>query len=178
MTRHWTENPMGYWILNNDASWCERTKSGGIGWILRRWDGIPVTVGFRPIFRQWKVSWLEALTVTEGLKSIPQNSPKLIIELDSIQVVHLLEGNEEYVTKLALFVEEAKSFIEVLQVHNIQHIPERFNKMAHQLTHLACSTNSSHSWFYDFSCWLLDLNNMNIGVVNNFSGVSVPQMTT
>lgn len=82
-------------IFKIDFCWCERKKYGGIGWILRRSDGTPVIAGFKVIRRQWRVPWLEALALVDGLKSIPQIYSKLITELDSVQVVNQLEGKEE-----------------------------------------------------------------------------------
>ncbi|MDV3143355.1 MAG: ribonuclease H family protein [Sweet potato little leaf phytoplasma] len=128
-TRQWSAGSLECWVLNCDASWCDKKKSGGVGWILRRGDGVPMTAGFRYIPNCWNVSWMEACAVVEGLKSVPLASPKLIIELDSIQVVHLLEGKEKDLTKISIFVEEAKKFCSVLKVKDIRHIPRGSNKM-------------------------------------------------
>ncbi|MDV3194034.1 MAG: ribonuclease H family protein, partial [Sweet potato little leaf phytoplasma] len=148
--RQWAVSSADDWVLRCDASWCERKKMGGIGWILRKGDGTPVTAGFRNIPHQWKVSWLEALAVIEGLKSISLAPPKLIIELDSIQVVHLLEGKEEDQTELNFFAEEAQRLSSGLEVQEFRHIPRRQNKIAHFLAQKAVSTGFAISWVNDF----------------------------
>lgn len=33
------------WKINCDSTWNEGIKRGGIGWIIRRWDGSPVAAG-------------------------------------------------------------------------------------------------------------------------------------
>lgn len=167
---------MGCWKLNSDASWCDRSGCGGLGWILRRWDGSPVVAGFRFIRRRWKVAWLEALAIVEGLKSTPLTAPKLAIELDSVQVVRLLTGKEEEETELSMFIEEAKTLMVDFQIQAISHVSRRRNNLAHYLAQKARTLKQSDFWSDSFPLWFLEKLYEDLGASYGIDGDVCPTM--
>lgn len=89
---------------------------GGVGWVLRHWNGTPLMVGFRAINQQWEVKWLEVVAICEGLCKIPNDSPKVIVESDAYQVVRLLSSNEQDLTELSLLINEAHALMRMKNI--------------------------------------------------------------
>lgn len=170
----WRFPPAGHWKMNSDASWNASTNTGGIGWIIRSWNGTPISAGYRVVHNQWPIAWLEALAATEGLKTIPQNSPPLLIELDSILVVNMLKGKEENLTELSLFIDEAKRVMSRINFQDIIQVERRFNHIAHLLARKAWETDNSEYWTDNFPSCFVNLNNLELGLMPISYGGSCP----
>lgn len=99
------------WKLNCDATWNEKKKQDGIDWVVRHWDGSLITAGFQFINHPWKINWLEALVVCEVLKSVPTIATNVRVELDALQIVHLLNNQERDDTEISNFIWEAQDLI-------------------------------------------------------------------
>lgn len=70
--------PVGLWKLNCDATWNDDKQRGGVGWILRDWTGLPLMAGYRCINRRWRIPWLEAFAISEGLRACPSTSSSMV----------------------------------------------------------------------------------------------------
>lgn len=95
------------------------SNSNGCLWKLNCWVDL-ASVGWssgsggisnRQINRPWAVSWLETIALIDGLKTIPGSPPRLVVELDSLKIVHLLKGNDHDITELGGFIEQAHKLI-------------------------------------------------------------------
>lgn len=114
----------------------------GFGWIMRLSDGSLVVAGHICIKRPWRIVWLEALAVTEGLKLLSDQSPGVQVELDCLWVVKLLNDKEEDATELWNFILEAKALIPSTNIESIIHVARRNNAMAHILARKASESSS------------------------------------
>lgn len=159
----WIPPLIGSCKLNCDATWNPRMQRGGIGWILRDWNGCPLRAGYKSVIHRWKISWLEAFSICEALHEIPLDSPHFQIETDALQVVRLLSNVSEDATELEGFINEAQALMEPLQVVSINHTSRLHNGMAHFLAHKACELNESGVWAAEFPFWLLDFNYLDSG---------------
>lgn len=155
----WTATLEGLWKINCNASWSEKHHRGGIGWILRGWNSFPLSVGYRTVIHRWKIPWLEALAIAEGLKTLPAIPPCPVrVECDSIQVVRLINGQEEDFTELGVFIKEIQNIASQRSIDSVVHVPRIHNYVAHYLAYLACRDNEPNSWSGMFPDWLLTLN--------------------
>lgn len=170
----WLRPPNGMWKINCDAAWSEDHQRGGIGWIFRQWNGNLIYAGCRTISRPWKIPWLEAMAVCEGIRLLPTDSPPVQIESDALKVINLLIGKDEDETELKLSTEEVKSLRSGRNIEGFYHVKKKHNQMAHKLAHKACMSGSSDSWTHSFPSWLLDLNATDVGGVNTIGGGSYP----
>lgn len=164
---NWIPPATGKWKLSCDAAWSERRKQGGLGWILRHWDGSPLMAGYRCIKRPWKISWLEITAICEGLRALLNQTPKICVESDNLQVVTLLKDKEEDLSEILNFIQEAKVLIEALNIKSIEHVNRLHNGMTHYLATKACQSGESMSWNSYFPNWLVELNNVDIEFQTN-----------
>lgn len=56
--------------MNIDASWMNKSNSGGIGWIVRDSSGSLIGVGLQKIEKKWSIKSMEAKAILEGINSI------------------------------------------------------------------------------------------------------------
>lgn len=85
-------------ILNTDASWNDRIRRGGVGWILQDASGSIVQAGQKCITNQWSIDYFEAYAIFEGLSSINVLNRHILVKSNSLKIVRLL--NESCVSIL------------------------------------------------------------------------------
>lgn len=170
----WIPPPVDMLKLNCDAAWCEKQSRGGIGWVLRQSNGAPICAGYKSIQKSWKVTWLEAMAVSEGLKNIPHVSLPIRVETDSLIVVQLLTGEDHEATELSNFIEEASFLMASLPIDEVAHISRCHNELAHKLAQKACFSNSSECWLDNFPDWFCEFNSLDTGFATHTCGGACP----
>lgn len=170
----WIPPPAGLLKLNCDASWCAIRDRGGIGWILRSPMGSIICAGYKNIQKRWKVSWLEALAVGEGIKNIPVDSPQVRVETDSLAVVRLVSGEGDDAMELGIFTEEVKSLVSSRPIESVVYVPRCHNEMTHKLAQQTCVINACEVWMDSFTSCVLALNSNDNGYVYHTCGGSCP----
>lgn len=70
----WRPPPLHTWTLNADASWSDSIHRGGVGWVIRNWEGDIVLAGNRFVEACCNVKLLEATAILEGLQCLENHN--------------------------------------------------------------------------------------------------------
>lgn len=92
---NWNPPPINVWKLNSDASWCKKTKKGGMGWVVRDSNRSLICIGLRRTLKNWSIKALEAKAMWEGMKFLHAKfggNLSLEIESDALQLIKCLFG--------------------------------------------------------------------------------------
>lgn len=76
------------------------------------------------------------------------------MEIDAIEIVHLLNHKEKDLTELSHFIEEAQALALKCNVESFSHVPGEYNKMAHSLARRACNNKEFEVWSNAYPNWL------------------------
>ncbi|XP_022155262.1 uncharacterized protein LOC111022403 [Momordica charantia] len=152
----WEPPPMHIWTLNADASWSDSTHRGGIGWIIRSWDGDIVLAGNRFVEACNNVKLLEASAILEGLRNLTNLGVlrPLHIETDSAEVESLLNRKREDLTKTGWVVEEILNLRDSCEILAFAKVGRETNGCAHSLAQRASVLRESMIWVDCFPNWL------------------------
>lgn len=151
--RLWSPPPCCSWKINTDASWLEKERRGGVGWIARDSLGSLIFAGFKPLKRKWSIKCLEMLAVAESLKCLLENVnrpfPKIIVESDFADVVAILNRISADCSEVALFAEEVQRLVKLSGAVSFSSIPRGSNLVAHYIARsaTACDSPSKSSCF-------------------------------
>jgi ribonuclease HI len=161
----WTAPEEGHFKANVDAGWDPRTRTAGIGVIIRDYLG-------RPILTEWKyvpscasAEEAEVLACLEGLNHLTQHFlGPAILETDCLHAVQMINDPGKDRSDIWCLYLQAKELLRVFQGFSVTKVGRLSNAVAHSLAQLGKSGASGFMWRSSPSCAsaLIDHDCMNI----------------
>jgi ribonuclease HI len=161
----WTAPEEGHFKANVDAGWDPRTRTAGIGVIIRDYLG-------RPILTEWKyvpscasAEEAEVLACLEGLNHLTQHFlGPAILETDCLHAVQMINDPGKDRSDIWCLYLQAKELLRVFQGFSVTKVGRLSNAVAHSLAQLGKSGASGLMWRSSPSCAsaLIDRDCMNI----------------
>jgi ribonuclease HI len=98
----------------------------------------------------------EALAARDGmLLALEQGAVKVILEMDSTQLVYLLRSNEGIYSAISGIWHEITEICRLFSVVDFSYVPRGGNEVAHTCANMPSSSSPSFSWAGSLPNWLL-----------------------
>ncbi|XP_022148737.1 uncharacterized protein LOC111017329 [Momordica charantia] len=136
LTQHLS--PDNFWKLNTDAAWHANQGVGGLGWIIRNEKREIKKAGGQTITDARDITYLELMAIWLGIEAVVSSSSvSLIIESESLEAIHLIQGIQQNVTEILWLVQDIKNFGERARLKRFQHVQRDGNSVAQEIANRA-----------------------------------------
>ena len=156
-SERWTPPPPGVFKVNVDGATSEDGRNSSVGAIIRDSCGA-VTAAYCKYFQgHYSVAEVEALAMEAGmLLAYNMKISQVIIESDAVSTVSdisakLVDGSLGHLYQGILAV------LSSFSSWKIKHLKREYNKVAHELAHIARVNEASQVWVGDYPSVLLEL---------------------
>ena len=153
----WTPPPFGVFKVNVNGATLEDGRNSSVGAIIRDSCGVVTAACYKYFRGHFLVVEVEALVVEDGiLLTHNMKISQIIIESDAISTVSdisakLVDGSLGHLYQGILVV------LSSFSSWKIKHLKREYNKVAHELAHIARVNEDSQVWVGDYPSVLLEL---------------------
>jgi ribonuclease HI len=147
VVEHWLSPPEGWIKLNTDGSFRQESGIGGGGAVLRDHHGrfIAGSCHFFPACSDPERA--ELLACRQGLRlAMERGEQRVILEVDSTNVVRLLKSEELDRSAHGPLVEDIKVLLRNLQGSSIKSVRREANEAAHRFAKDGCDNKLCRVW--------------------------------
>ena len=156
-TKRWTPSPPGVFKVNVDGATLEDGRNSSVGAIIRDSCGAVIAACCKYLQGHYSVAEVEALAVEVGiLLAHNMKISQVIIESNAVSTVSdisakLVDGSLGHLYQGILAVLNSFSSWKII------HLKREYNKVAHELAHIARVNEASQVWARDYPSVLLEL---------------------
>ena len=156
-TERWTPPPPGVFKVNVDGATSEDGRNSSVGAIIRDSYGAVIAACCKYFQGHYSVAEVEALAVEAGiLLAHNMKISQVIIESDAVSTVSdfsakLVDGS------LGHLYQGILAMLNSFSSWKIKHLKREYNKVAHELAHIARVNEVSQVWVGDYPSVLLEL---------------------
>ncbi|XP_062014420.1 uncharacterized protein LOC133730938 [Rosa rugosa] len=134
----WTCPPRGRLKINIDGSFCVETGSGGVGVVVRNYEGMCMATFARTVQYAESAIHMEAEALKAGLLiAIQQDWKEIEVESDCVNLVSALHVDGDDFSDIGRILDNYRRYVNAFNFFNFQHICCEANGVANRLALLA-----------------------------------------
>ncbi|XP_026459790.1 uncharacterized protein LOC113360498 [Papaver somniferum] len=149
INRHWNPPPVNMMTMNCDGSFCDISKMGGIGLIIRNRAGHSQATRIFHMRNICNAKQAEGLRLWEDVKWATElKLDNVLFELDCKVIVDVVNKEVSYIDwRLSNLIKDIKLYFSSNSSWNCSYVPKECNRAADALSRLARTDNLSEVWF-------------------------------
>ncbi|XP_004292412.1 PREDICTED: putative ribonuclease H protein At1g65750-like [Fragaria vesca subsp. vesca] len=134
----WSCPPRGRLKVNIDGSFEQELGSGGVGVVVRNYEGECVATFARPFQYALSAFHMEAEALRAGmLICIQQGWEDVEVESDCVNLVHALHNTDDDLSIAGRVIEDCQRYVSAFNFFHLQHIYREANSVANRLARFA-----------------------------------------